>query len=119
MTPDNNIGDGKAPARFEHPKRFLEHAVFIAGKVNDAVPDDDIHRVLRKGDVLDFAFKELDIGKAAFALIFFCERQISSVMSRPNAFPVGPTRRAESSTSMPPLNRDRERFRRVSTPRVQ
>src|ERR1700693_4452098 len=73
MTPDNNIGDGKAPARFEHPKRFLEHAVFIAGKVNDAVPDDDIHRVLRKGDVLDFAFKELDIGKAAFALIFFCE----------------------------------------------
>ena len=27
---NNDIGDGKAPARFEYPKRFFHYAVLIA-----------------------------------------------------------------------------------------
>src|ERR1039458_8109895 len=38
----------------------------------------------------------------ALALLELASASISSVMSRPYARPVGPTRRAESSTSMPP-----------------
>ena len=38
----------------------------------------------------------------AFRWFSRASASISSVMSRPYAFPVGPTRLAESSTSMPP-----------------
>src|ERR1700690_4106276 len=38
----------------------------------------------------------------AFRLFSFARDSISSVISRPYAFPVGPTRLAESSTSIPP-----------------
>ena len=37
-----------------------------------------------------------------FAWFSRARASMSSVMSSPNAFPVGPTRRAESRTSMPP-----------------
>ena len=38
VTPDNNLGDGKATALFEGPKRFLQHAVLsqieqVKGKI--------------------------------------------------------------------------------------
>ncbi len=38
----------------------------------------------------------------AFSALARARASISSVMSSPYAFPVGPTRRAESRTSMPP-----------------
>jgi hypothetical protein len=43
MTSDNDIGYGKVTAGFEYPKGFLQHAVLIARKVDDAVRDNRIH----------------------------------------------------------------------------
>src|SRR6478672_6591594 len=37
----------------EHAKRFLQHAAFIAGKIDDAVRVDDSHRVIQKRDALE------------------------------------------------------------------
>src|SRR5262249_50722722 len=75
VAPDQHIRDSKTTARFEDTKSFFEHTVLVAGKVDDAVRDDDIHRLVGKRDVLDFALKKLDISQAAFALILFGERQ--------------------------------------------
>src|SRR5260221_5346815 len=61
-TSDYNIGDGKTTTRLENSKRFLKHAIFVAGKVNNAIRDNDIHGIVRKRNVLNFAFKKLDIG---------------------------------------------------------
>ena len=61
VAPDHHIKDSKATARFENTKSFFEYTVLITGKVDDAVGDNEIHRLLGKRDVFDFAFKKLDI----------------------------------------------------------
>jgi hypothetical protein len=47
-------------------------------------------------------FKNSTFVTAALTLFAFASASISSVMSNPYALPVGPTRRADNSTSIPP-----------------
>src|SRR6516165_3471344 len=61
VAPNHHIRDSKTTARFEHTKSFFEYTVLVTGKIDDAVRDDDIHRLVGKRDVFDFAFKKLDI----------------------------------------------------------
>ena len=65
----HHVGDGKAAARFQYAESLAQHAVLIAGKVDDAVADDDVHGVIRQRDMLDFAFQKLDILDPCLALV--------------------------------------------------
>jgi hypothetical protein len=47
-------------------------------------------------------FRNSTLVAPAFCWFSRASASMSSVMSRPYTFPVGPTRRADSSTSMPP-----------------
>src|SRR5262249_26342973 len=51
----HNIGHRKASARTEDAERFREDAVLVGGQIDDAVRDDDVHRVVRKGNGFDLA----------------------------------------------------------------
>jgi hypothetical protein len=48
---------------------------FLTRRVDDAVRDDDIHRVIRQGDVLDFSLEKLDILRPGLALVLPRQRQ--------------------------------------------
>ena len=69
------VGHGKAPARLQDPKGLPENTVFVCRKVDDAVRNDDIHRVVGQRDVLNFTFQELDIFDSSLALVFIRERE--------------------------------------------
>jgi len=65
----NNIGDSETATGLEDAEGFAEDAILVRGKVDDTVRNDDVNRVVGEGDVLDFAFEELDVGDAGLALI--------------------------------------------------
>src|SRR5271157_3328301 len=67
----DHIGNSHPAARFQHPESLGQHPVFVGGKVNDAVRDDDIHGVVRERDALDLPLQELDVCHAGFALVLF------------------------------------------------
>ena len=97
------VRNSKSPARLEHAEGFPQYAVLVSGKIDHAIRHDYIDTVVRQRDIFNFTLEELDVCETRLALVFFGQSaSISSVMSRPYALPVGPTRRAESRTSMPP-----------------
>ena len=57
----DDVGDGEAAARLEHAEGLAQHAVLVGREVDDAVGDDDVHRVVGQRDVLDLALEELDV----------------------------------------------------------
>jgi hypothetical protein len=59
----------------EDAERFGEHAILVAGQVDHAVRDDDVHEVVGQGDGLDFALQELDVLQAGLPLVLPRERQ--------------------------------------------
>src|SRR6185295_2426964 len=65
----HNIRDGKSAAGFQDPEGFAQNAVFVGGKIDDAIGNDDIDRVVRQRDAFDFALQELDVGHSGAALI--------------------------------------------------
>src|SRR5882672_2508823 len=67
---DDHVGNGEAAAGLEDAEGFAEHAVLVAGKVDDAVGDDDVHGVVRQRNVFDGAFQEFDVFDAGFYLVF-------------------------------------------------
>src|SRR6267142_1452314 len=75
FTANNDIGDGKAPAGFEDTEGFAEDAILIAGKIDDAVGDDDVDGVVRQRNVLNGALEEFDVFDAGFFLSFAGERE--------------------------------------------
>ena len=52
---DDDVGDGEPAARFQHAKRFRDHAVLVGREVDHAVRDDDVDGVVGQRDVLDLA----------------------------------------------------------------
>ena len=72
---NHDIGNGKTAAGLQHAKRLAQDAVLVGGEVDDAVGDDDVDGVVRKRDILDLAFEELDVVSGHLALIFPRERQ--------------------------------------------
>ena len=98
----DHVGDGEAAAGAQHARGLGDHPRLVAGEVDDAVGDHDVDARVGQRDLLDVALERTRR----------CRRRprprwrarassISSVMSRPIALPVGPTRRAEISTSAP------------------
>ena len=58
---DDDVGNGEAAAGLEHAERLAQDAVLVGGKIDDAVRDDHVDRIVGQRNVLDFAFEELDI----------------------------------------------------------
>ena len=73
VSSDNHIGNGKTATGSKHPKYLLAHAVLVTREIDDAIRNDDVHRIARKGNVLDVSSDELDIGEATLALVFLGE----------------------------------------------
>src|SRR5262249_52005778 len=48
---------------------------FIGGKIDDAIRDHNINRVVGQRNVLDFAFKELDVLNASPVLVLISKRK--------------------------------------------
>src|SRR5277367_801157 len=67
------VGDGEASAGLEHAEGFAQDLVFVGGKIDHAIRDDDIDAVVRERDVLDFAFQKLDVFDSGFAFVFVGE----------------------------------------------
>src|ERR1700693_4198513 len=58
FTANNDIGDGTAPAGFEDTEGFAEDAIFVTGKIDDAVGDDDVDGAVRQRNVLNGALQD-------------------------------------------------------------
>ena len=69
FTARDYVGDGEAAARLEDTEGFAQHAVFVGGKIDDAIGEDDVDRVIGKWYVFDFDFQELDVGGVGFLLV--------------------------------------------------
>ena len=98
----DDVRDADAAARAQHACDLREYSGLVRGQVDDAVADHDVDRVGRQRDLLDVALEQLDVRGARLGDVALARASISSVMSRPNTRPDGPTRLADSSTSMPP-----------------
>src|SRR4051794_17084324 len=57
----DDVGDREAAAGAQDTGGLAQHPGLVGGEVDDAVGDDDVHRVVRERDVLDVALDELDI----------------------------------------------------------
>ena len=66
---DHHVRDGEAAAGLEHTERLAQHAVLVAGEVDDAIGNDHVDRVVRQRDVLDLALQERHVLEAALALV--------------------------------------------------
>src|ERR1035437_307390 len=66
----DDIGDGEAAAGTQHAEGLAQHAVLVAGKIDDAVGEDDVDGVVGERDVFDLTLEELDVGGACLALVF-------------------------------------------------
>src|SRR5262249_39780719 len=60
LSANDHVGDREASTRLEHAEGFPQHAVLVARKIDDAVREDDVDRVVRERDVYDFPVAELD-----------------------------------------------------------
>ena len=61
LAANHDIGDGKSASGLEHAKRLAQYPALVCRKIDHAVRDDDIHRVVWQRNVLDFAFEEFDV----------------------------------------------------------
>ena len=75
FAPGHNIGNRKAAARLQHAKGFPQYTVFVGGKVDHTIRDNDVHRVVGQRNMLDLAPQELDVLRARFALVLIGQRQ--------------------------------------------
>src|SRR5262249_26313447 len=75
FTANHNIGDSEAAARFENAKRLGEDAILVAGKINDAIRDDDVDGGVGQRDVFDRPFQKFHNCHAGIFLIFAGQRQ--------------------------------------------
>src|SRR5579859_2353302 len=55
---------GKTAAGLQHAKRLAQNLVFVSGKIDHAVGNDDVNRVVGKRNALDFASQEFHVGEA-------------------------------------------------------
>src|SRR5712664_2679741 len=69
FTANNDIGDGETAAGFQHAEGFAEDATLVAGKIDDAVGDDDVDGVVRQRNVFNGAFQKFDVFDAGFFLV--------------------------------------------------
>ena len=65
----------KRPPGFRTRESFAQDFVFVGGKIDDAVGDDDVDGVVGQRDAFDLALQELDILDARFALVFVGQGQ--------------------------------------------
>ena len=66
----HHVGDGDAPTRLEHAKRLPQHPALVGGKIDHAVRNHHVHRVIGQGDILDLALEKLDVCHPGLSLIF-------------------------------------------------
>src|SRR3990170_7643657 len=57
----DQIGNHQPAARLEHTERLIEYPSFLRGEVDDAIGDDDVHRPVGDGEVLDLAKAEFHV----------------------------------------------------------
>ena len=71
----HHVRDREAPARLQHAKRLAQHAVLVARKIDHAVRDDHVDRIVGQRDIFDLALEELDVLRAGLALVLARERE--------------------------------------------
>jgi hypothetical protein len=104
----------KPAAGLEHAKRLAEHASLVAGEIDHAVRDDDVHRRVRQRDVLDLALQERRRSSSPLWRLFSsATASMSSVISRPYALPVGRPGAPTAARRCRRPTRDRARFPRL------
>src|SRR6266404_5316592 len=75
FTANDDIGHGKAAAGFQHAEGFAEDTILVAGKIDDAVGDDDVDGVVRQRDVFNDALEKFNVFDAGFFLVLAGERE--------------------------------------------
>src|SRR6185369_5207143 len=58
----HDIGHGKVATGLQHAKCLAKNSVFISGKIDDAIRNDDIHGIIRQRNALDLTFQKFDVG---------------------------------------------------------
>src|SRR6185312_3709059 len=88
---DDDIGDSESATGAQHAKRLLQYLVLIGGKVDNAVGDDDIDRLIWQRNVFDRSLEKFNVGHAGLPLVLSgkCEHVIGhveavSLTRRPN-----------------------------------
>ena len=71
----NDIGYGESAAGFQNAESLAQNFILVGGKIDDAVGDDDVDRVVGQRNVFNFAFQKFDVFNARFALVFVGESQ--------------------------------------------
>ena len=97
----DHVGDREPSARPQHPGGLADHRGLSPDRLITQFEMTTSTLASGERDVLDVALEELDVLDARLAALARASSSISSVMSSPIARPVGPTRRAEISTSAP------------------
>ena len=109
-----------AAAGLQHAERLAQHAVFVARKIDDAIGDDHVDRIVGQRDVFDFAFEKLDVFDAGFALVLAREREHFVGHIETVGFPGGPdAARGQAARRYRRPSRDRAPFRLASIAQVQ
>src|SRR5882724_636412 len=75
FTANDDIGDGETAAGFQHAEGFAEDTILVAGKIDDAVGDDDVDGVVRQRDVFNDALEKFNVFDAGFFLVLAGERE--------------------------------------------
>src|SRR5688572_24683624 len=70
-----HVGDSEAATGLQHAKRLFQYLVLICRKIDHAVGDDDVYRVIRQRNALDFPFEEFDILNISSLLILASQCQ--------------------------------------------
>jgi hypothetical protein len=56
-------------AGLQHTKSLSQHAILVRRKVDHAIGNNHVDRIVWQGDMFDFALEELDILRASFAFV--------------------------------------------------
>ena len=65
----------KRPPGLQHAESFAQDSVFVGGKIDDAVGNDDIDRVVGQRDTLNLALQKLDVRDPRLALVVVGQSQ--------------------------------------------
>src|SRR6185437_1404024 len=64
LTSYDHVRDGEPTAGLEHPVGLPQNLALVPREIDDAVGDDDVHRVVGEWNGLDLSLEKLDVGRS-------------------------------------------------------
>jgi hypothetical protein len=68
-SPPNDIRYSESSTWFEDAERLLQHTVFVAREIDDAIRHDHVYRAIGQWNIFDFTFKEFYIRQPRLAFV--------------------------------------------------